>query len=132
VNAGTIPDDEDTNWLVGRVRRCSKRAFVDTLGVSWGLCRSCYTSSPARARAAPSPPPQTCEAAPPSNGWRAVSVCGLEEDPADHTLFCVQTLSSVDIAPSAGGVAITTAALRAARLSYASLEGPQVAKEHIW
>jgi len=55
-------------------------------------------------------------------------VCGLQEDPAEHTLFCVQTFSSVDIAPRAGGVAITTAALRAARLSYASLEGPQVAK----
>jgi len=55
-------------------------------------------------------------------------VCGLEEAPAEHTLFCVQTLSSVDIAPRAGGVAIKTAALRAARLSYASLEGPQVAE----
>jgi len=55
-------------------------------------------------------------------------VCGLEEDPAEHTLFCVQAPSSVDIAPSAGGVSITTAALRAARFSYASLEGPQVAK----
>jgi len=115
VSAGVIPADDDTNWLVGRVRRCSKRAFVDTLGVSWGLCRPCCTSSPARARAAPSPPPQNCEAAPPSNCSRAVSVFGVEEAPAEHTLFCVQRLPSVEIAPRAGSVAMN-AALRAVRL----------------
>jgi len=127
VSAGVIQANDDTNWLVGRVRRCSKRAFVDTVGVSWGLCRPCYASSPARARAAPPPPPQMCEAAPPSNGWRAVSVCGVQEAPAEHTLFFEQRLPSVNIAPRAGIVAMT-AALRAARLSYASLEGPQVAE----
>jgi len=97
VDTGVTPTNEDTGRLVAHVRRCSKKAFVDTWGVSWGLCRACYRSDTARARAAPSfPPPSSTDTlgSPPPLTFRAVSVAGVDAAPSASSPWWVVVLSS--------------------------------------
>jgi len=127
VGTGAIREDADTQYLITHERRCSKRAFVDARGVKWGLCRLYYVSSPARARDAPRPPPPSPSAAsshhslPPSRvspalpltrAWWVVCVRGVDAAPSEFHRWRVETLSSLDVEPGAGGVSAGAAALR--------------------
>jgi len=143
VGTGAIREDADTQYLITHERRCSKRAFVDARGVKWGLCRLCYVSSPARARAAPPPPPPSPSAAsshhslppyrlspalPLTRAWWVVCVRGVDAAPSEFHRWRVETLSSLNVEPGAGGVSAAAAALRVVRGTYPSLEAPRVAE----
>jgi len=105
VDTGAIPEDADTQYLVTHVRRCSKKAFLDAREVTWGLCRLCYVSSPARARAVPppappsptasfphhsSPPSRVLPASPLTRAWRVVCVRSVDATPSEFHRWRVE------------------------------------------
>jgi len=129
VNAGVVSTNDDTHWLVTHVRRCSKKAFVDAWGVSWGLCRTCYRSASPRARAQPPspPPPLTqCPDSPHTNGFSTVGVRGVDAAPVQGSTWRVEALTSLDVVPGTGGVSAVASAIRFVRRAYSSLEAPQL------
>ena len=131
VETGVTHTNEDTRWLVAHVRRCSKKAFVDAWGVSWGLRRACYRSDTARARAAPpSPPPSSTVTleSPPPLPFRAVSVAGVDAAPSANSPWRVAVLPSQEIEPGAGGDPAVAAALLVVQRAYSSLKAPLVAE----